>query len=108
MAIMYNGNMATIKNCLNCSKYFKGHWRGTIYCSRFCQMQHLRRTKKIKDMKRKGFFYSCINCGKESYASQNRKGKTKYCSRSCLAKVHLKQFYEFRFKPSGKLPHTYK
>ena len=33
---------------------------------------------------------------------------SRYCSRSCLAKVHLAQFAWARFQPTGLPPHRYK
>ena len=50
----------------------------------------------------------CIVCKKEYYVEPYRFAKAKYCSRSCLAKIHLEQFAENRWKPLGKPPHTYK
>src|ERR1700690_1864168 len=56
---------------------------------------------------KKGFFYSCQECKRQTYAPQWRKGKAKFCSRSCLAKKLLPK-YQVRFKTSGKPFHTYK
>ena len=50
----------------------------------------------------------CACCGAAYYVSLCRVEKTKYCSRSCLAKVHLEKFSHLRFKPSNQPKHTYK
>jgi hypothetical protein len=55
-----------------------------------------------------GAILTCIHCSALFRVPTYRASKAKYCSRSCLAIVHLKQFAEFRFKPSNKPKHTYK
>jgi len=55
-----------------------------------------------------GAILSCIHCGESFRVPTYRKETAKYCSRSCLAKVHLEQFAEHRFQPTGKPKHTYK
>ena len=50
----------------------------------------------------------CECCGATYYVPPYRAGKAKYCSRSCLAKVHLNQFSHLRFQPTNKPKHTYK
>ena len=50
----------------------------------------------------------CDCCGSSYYVPPYRVEKTKYCSRSCLAKVHLEQFSHLRFQPTNKPKHTYK
>ena len=62
----------------------------------------------MKKRDRTGAILVCIHC-KEEFRVQTYRAKTaKYCSRSCLAKVHLPQFSEHRFKSTGKPKHTYK
>lgn len=55
-----------------------------------------------------GAHLACRFCGKTYYVKPYRSNTAKYCSRSCLAKVHLPQFAEFRFKPTGLPPHRYR
>ena len=50
----------------------------------------------------------CTCCGASYYVPPYRAEKAKYCSRSCLAKVHLEQFSHLRFQPANKPKHTYK
>lgn len=59
-------------------------------------------------MRKNGASKTCIVCGCAFYVPSYRVLTAQYCSRSCLAKVHLAQFAEFRLKPTGKLPHKYK
>jgi len=51
---------------------------------------------------------TCIHCNVEFTVPHYRKDIAKYCSRSCLAKVHLEQFSDLRFKPLNMPKHTYK
>jgi hypothetical protein len=51
---------------------------------------------------------TCIHCNVEFSVPHYRKDIAKYCSRSCLAKVHLEQYSDFRFKPLNTPKHTYK
>src|SRR5579859_624526 len=45
----------------------------------------------------------CQACGREFYVPKYRLSKAKYCSRSCLAKIHLKQFFPiYGFKKLGR------
>ena len=57
---------------------------------------------------RTGAILTCIHCGELFRVPTYRKETAKYCSRSCLAKVHLNQFPDYRFKPTNKPKHTYK
>lgn len=50
----------------------------------------------------------CECCGVTYYVPPYRVEKAKYCSRSCLAKVHLDQFSHLRFQPANKPKRTYK
>jgi hypothetical protein len=62
----------------------------------------------MKKRDRTGATLICIHC-QQSFRVQTYRAKTaKYCSRSCLAKVHLEQFSEHRFQPTNKPKHTYK
>jgi HNH endonuclease. len=51
---------------------------------------------------------ACQCCGKSFSVRPYRAEIAKYCSRSCLAKVHFPQFAEHRWKPMGKPPRKYK
>lgn len=55
-----------------------------------------------------GAVLKCVLCQKDFRVPTYRAKKAKYCSRSCLAKVHLDQFSQYRFKKTGKPKHTYK
>ena len=55
-----------------------------------------------------GAILNCPVCRKDFRVPTHRKDTAKYCSRSCLAKVHLEQFSQFRFKPTNAAKHTYK
>ena len=50
----------------------------------------------------------CHVCEKTFRVPTYRKDTAKYCSRSCLAKVHLEQFSNFRFKATNAPKRTYK
>ena len=56
---------------------------------------------------RKGVHRICIHCGSEFYVPSYRAETAKYCSQSCLAKVHLVQF-QHRWKKLNKPTHKYK
>ena len=62
----------------------------------------------MKKRDRKGAVLTCIHCQQSFRVPTYRSTTAKYCSRSCLAKVHLEQFAEHRFKPTNKPKHTYK
>ena len=58
-----------------------------------------------------GVILICIQCNIEYYIPQYRlkSGRSKYCSRTCLAKVHLKNFIPIHgFKKLNKPLHKYK
>jgi hypothetical protein len=56
----------------------------------------------------KGVTKRCIVCNCDFYVADYRALTAQYCSRSCLAKVHLARFAEHRLKPTGKPAHKYK
>lgn len=62
----------------------------------------------MKKRDRTGAILTCIHCQESFRVPTYRAETAKYCSRSCLAKVHLEQFSAFRFKPINKPKHTYK
>ena len=62
----------------------------------------------MKKRDRTGAILKCAVCGVDFRVPTYRKETAKYCSRSCLAKVHLEQFSHLRFQPSDKPKHTYK
>ena len=55
-----------------------------------------------------GAVLTCALCSQPFRVPTYRKNIAKYCSRSCLAKVHLEKFSHLRFQPTGKPKHTYK
>ena len=58
---------------------------------------------------RKGFNLICQGCGEEFYVPHYRFATAKYCSRNCLAKIHLRQYVPiYGFKKTGKPPRRYK
>ena len=62
----------------------------------------------MKKRDRTGAILTCIHCQQPFRVPTYRSQIAKYCSRSCLAKVHLEQFAEHRFKKLNKPYHTYK
>jgi hypothetical protein len=62
----------------------------------------------MKKRDRTGAILNCPVCSKDFRVPTYRAKTARYCSRSCLAKVHLDQFSNFRFQPTGKPKHTYK
>ena len=57
---------------------------------------------------RNGQWLICIVCEGKYYVPAYRVKTAKYCSRSCLAKVHLSQYAAHRFQPLGKPVRRYK
>jgi len=62
----------------------------------------------MKKRDRTGAILRCAMCTNEFRVPTYRKDTAKFCSRSCLAKVHLEKFAAFRFQPTGKPTHKYK
>lgn len=62
----------------------------------------------MKKRNRTGAILTCAVCGELFRVPTYRKEKAKYCSRSCLAKEHLKQFAHLRFQSTDRPKHTYK
>jgi hypothetical protein len=89
--------LRTIK-CRKCNIKFKTYHPLQFLCSIKCRSESKRNARE----------FTCIACGKKYFVTKVRFQKTKYCSRSCLAKIHLKQFAKFRFQPTGEPPHIYK
>ena len=102
-----------MKNCKTCNQNFNTKKQTQTFCSRPCQTKwnHSRIKLYYKPKPRTGENRKCIVCDKEFYIRKYRANKvcTKYCSRSCLAKIHLKPYVEkFGFKPLNKPHHKYK
>ena len=109
-------------NCLTCNSEFYAQKNLLVigkgkYCSNKCSAKFsmplaIEASRgKPKPGAKTGKLFNCIACQKEFYAPKNRviKGKVKYCSRSCLAKIELiKYSAEFGFKKLNKPLHTYK
>lgn len=55
-----------------------------------------------------GAILTCVLCAQSFRVPTYRKNTAKYCSRSCLAKVHLEQFAHLRFQPANRPKRTYK
>ena len=91
--------------CVHCGKDFVSTRRSSRYCSHSCVGQaYLPNIRKPIQ----GQTLSCEYCLRAFFVPQYRGSKARFCSRSCLAKVHLAQFAAFWFQPSGKPPHRYK
>ena len=98
-----------MKNCKQCSIEFIDTVHRTTFCSHDCQVKFVRHLPRKCPAKKTGKNFNCLNCKKEFYVRKYRieRGNVKYCSRSCLAKVHLEQFAHLRWKPTGKPKHKY-
>ena len=98
-----------MKNCKTCNNPFQNTKYKLIFCSHICQAKwavKLADAKKIPK-KRMGTFLTCDHCKSNYYVPSYRAKISKYCSRKCLAKIHLSQF-NTGFKPTGTKPHKYK
>ena len=62
----------------------------------------------MKKRDRTGAILVCEQCGQSFRVPIYRAKTARYCSRSCLAKVHLEQFSHLRFQPVGRPKRTYK
>lgn len=100
-----------MKKCKKCKKDFITTPDRTTFCSHKCQARWACTLShgKPKPGAKKGSTIKCVNCDKQFYVPLYRVklGKSKYCSKSCLAKRHLSQF-DKGFKPLGLPPHKYK
>lgn len=99
--------------CPICNLTFKKKKNSQKLCSHSCSVIHTANKTKgqSKPKRKKGKCLNCIVCDKEFYAPLYRvkNGKVKYCSRSCLAKVHLKNYIPiYGFKKSPFPQHKYK
>lgn len=98
--------MNTIENatpsqpiCEHCGQsYAKKRHKAQRYCSMRCDRQ--RRRKQVERQ--------CKYCGKSFVVKAYRRDTATYCSRACLAKVHLAQFADSRLQPGTKAPRRYK
>lgn len=95
--------------CKFCSKEFSSKKVKQIYCSRTCQSKGGWKFNKSKPKKRQGVYLYCQFCKKRFYVPIYRQYKAKFCSRNCLAKVHLKKYIkDYGFKKTNKPFHKYK
>jgi len=97
--------------CPTCKKAFgKDKWgRQRTFCSNSCQVKNAWKQGKMTEKKREGVKLSCVVCAVEYYIPQYRKEASKYCSRKCLAKDHLKDYVPVHgFKPGKNPPRKYK
>lgn len=96
-------------SCKECNKIFISEKKNRIFCSNSCSLKYNRRNNIVPSKKRKGIIKRCIVCNKEYYIPQFRNSISKYCSRKCLAKQHLKKYVSiYGFKKSNKPKHIYK
>lgn len=90
--------------CVVCGSNFSAYpaefRRGRKCCSVECRSQ----------LRRNGSTLRCLACGNSFYVPKYREGKpqTRYCSRACLAKVHLAKFVPiYGFQKTGSPPRKY-
>ena len=107
--LCYDAAMPFEKHCLNCSNKFTASRRSRVYCSRHCQSLHLHQRGCIPPKPRQGKQLLCQACHQLFYVASYRSATAKYCSRSCLAKIHLAPYVSvYGFMPSNKPPRHYK
>ena len=105
----YRDKLSFEKHCLFCNKDFVTNKKSIIYCSISCQSKHSHQLGKIPPRPKTGITLNCTVCKKKYYIAANRIGKSKFCSRSCLAKAYLPKHVKIHgFKPSNKPPKKYK
>jgi len=102
-----------MKICKTCNNQFHQRINKQTFCSHACQAKWAITLANIhkKPKPKTGAIFICILCNKEYYIPRYRikKGNSKYCSRSCLAKNHLKDFLPIHgFKKLNKPLHKYK
>jgi hypothetical protein len=101
-----------MKLCKFCDSPFEVSKDRQIFCCHRCQAKFAIRIadKKKKPRPKTGKDFICKVCNKSFYVPgwRMRRGDAQYCSRSCLAKIHLAQFANNRFQPIGKPHHQYK
>ena len=99
-----------MKNCKHCQIIFQSTKDRTTFCSHKCQGTFNLKTAKRSFRKKTGQEFNCLVCEISFYAPKYRikKGKVKFCSRSCLAKHLLPKYAEFAFKPTNKPYHRYR
>jgi len=78
-------------NCSVCNKEFHRSSSHMIGNSSFCSMEC--RKKQVE--------YTCQCCGIK-FSVRNYRNDVKFCSRSCLAKINLSKYEEYRFQPTGE------
>jgi HNH endonuclease len=101
-----------MNKCKQCRKNFIKTKDRTTFCCHTCQARWAASLSYGKPRlgNKKGKTLTCVYCKKKFYVPRYRikKGKAKYCSRRCLAMVHLPQFSKFKFQKTGLPHHTYK
>lgn len=102
-----------MKSCIKCTKFYYPKKPTQKLCSRPCQISyaHSMSIKSKKGRLRSGKIIVCKVCKKEFYVRPYRAvlSKTKYCSRSCLAKEKLNNFRPiYGFQRTNKPYHKYK
>ena len=108
--LIVNNRAIMEASCLFCEKNFKKRRSSTKYCSRTCLSSDLAR-KGISCKKPKtGKNIICQFCKKGFYVPLYRikRGDVQFCSRKCLAKIHLAKFADYRFKPQSRPKRQYK
>lgn len=101
-----------MKRCPTCQNQFIETKYKTTFCCHTCQAKFAIKiaSQYRKPRPKNGINKICTVCSKEFYVPRYRaeNPKTQYCSRSCLAKKHLSQFYDhYGFKKLNKPHHTY-
>jgi hypothetical protein len=99
-------------DCKYCQENFDVTKDRQIFCSHKCQARWAISQASLKRVYRSkaGAYKKCVTCNQDFYVRPYRieNPKTKYCSRSCLAKVHFAQYAQHRFKPTFRDKHKYK
>ena len=96
-----------MKPCKFCGNEFKPKKKSNIFCCRSCQSKWLRKNN-ITGRKRQGIEKICIVCKNKFYVPQYRTNTSIYCSRNCLAKIHLAQYVPiYGFKKTNTPKHEY-
>lgn len=102
-----------MKECITCFNKFIVTQDRQFFCSHICQAKNAIKKANLKKIPKNktGQFLSCSHCKTQYYVQLYRlkNGNSKYCSRSCLAKCHLKKYIEIHgFKKLYRPKRIYK
>ena len=101
--------------CKTCGAQFEKPKKTSSYCTKKCAGKALvAQARKLAEIRwaktgKRGVVKKCESCGGDFYVPRYREQTALYCSRSCLAKIHLRQFLPvYGFQKTGNPPHRYK